>query len=42
MNRWVLGLLLGFAAVVAANGVLVYLAVEHAPEVVPSYDASRR
>lgn len=42
MNRWLAGILIAFAVVVVANGVLVYLALENAPMVVESYVAQPR
>ena len=41
MNRWLLGILAGFALVFTANGILVWLALDNGPEVVESYDQSR-
>ena len=42
MDRWVLGLLAAFATVFVANGILLYLAVDNAPQVVESYETGDR
>ncbi len=41
MDRWVVGLLVGFLAVFVANGVMIYLSVTHAPQIEASYAAER-
>lgn len=40
--RWPLGLAAGLAIVVLMNVVLVWLAVQHPPQIEPSYDEEAR
>lgn len=42
MDRWVLGLLLAFATVLLANGLLVYFATENPVQIVDSYKTGDR
>ncbi len=42
MNRWTLGLLIAGLVVLVANGILIKLALDNAPEIEPSYENSRR
>lgn len=41
-NPWLMGLLIAFGVVLTANGILIYLAVQNSPEIVPSYDLEPR
>ncbi len=42
MNRWTLGLILGFATVILANGVLVWYAVGTDDPIARSYETEAR
>lgn len=44
MNRWTIGLILGFAVVLVANGVLVWAAVgaQEGDPIEPSYNTEAR
>lgn len=42
MNRWTLGLLLGFATVLVANGILVWVAVGTEDPIDRSYETEAR
>lgn len=42
MNRWTLGLILGFAVVLFANGVLVYSALSGDDPIDPTYVTEAR
>jgi hypothetical protein len=42
VNRWTLGLLIAAATVLAANMVLVKLALDNAPQIEPSYQETQR
>lgn len=40
--RWTVGILIGFAAMLLANGLLVWYAVQGAPEIESSYTTEAR
>lgn len=40
--RWIIGLIVGFLIVFAANATLIYLAVSGSDPVVPSYNKEAR
>ncbi len=42
MNRWTMGILLGFTVMVVMNAVYIYVAVSGADEIIPSYNVGER
>ena len=41
-DRWLLGIILGFAAVFTANGLIIYVSTQTPDAVEPSYTAEAR